>query len=236
MAKKQDLIHTRKDCGGTFQVEYTDSSIPFLVCDKCGHRIEDWVRWESDYKGFWQNEAKWTTKKDHLTCLLGFFAHLYQDYYGTAFTFSLNEKGLFRGPEMHQLRKLYGMLDGNVQLARDYISWIFEEKVKMRKKRITSLGFLATASVIQEFKLKRERMSVISRSTPLPEKMLRWVETFAPGVTSVVSLRDFGELNLLLTYYRDGHMRGASDIDLFIDKLKQTGHIDSNYIIKNWRE
>ena len=233
---KKELKHTRKDCGGTFEVKYTEENIPYLLCDKCDHRIEDWVRWHSDYKELWRDDEKWASKKDHLACLLGWFNHLYEEYYNTTYTFSLNEKGLFRGAEMHHMRKVYAMFANQPQDAKKYIDWIFENKVRLRKKRITSLGFLATAGVVQEFKLQTEREKVISRSTPLPEKMLLWIEQFVPEVTKYVSLRDFGELNLLLTYYKDGHMQGVSDIDKFIKKLIQTGHIDRNYTICNWRE
>lgn len=236
MPKKKELKHTKKGCGGTFQTEYNDHNVPFLVCDNCGHRIEDWLKWETEYKYFWQDDDKWESKKDHLTCLLGWFAHLYEEYYGTGFTFSLNEKGLFRGTEMHHIRKMYSMFGNNAMPARDYISWIFQNKVRLRKKRITSLGFLATPAVIQEFKLMRERQRVVSRSTPLPEKMSLWVEKFAPEVLDYVSLRDFGELNLMLTYYKDGHLQGEKAVDAFVKKLIKTGYIDSGLNIRNWRE
>jgi len=236
MPSKKELKHAVKRCGGIYQVEYTDANIPFLICDICSHKIEDWIKWDNEYRLYWQDEEKWKNKKDHLTCLLGWFFSLYKEYYGVDFTFSLNEKGLFRGSEMHQIRKMHSMLDNNPDLSRAYISWIFQNKVRLRKKRITSLGFLATPAVIQEFKLQLERQKVINRQTPLPTKMMEWVDKFVPEILDYVSLRDFGELNLLLTHYSDGHLKGIPAVDSFIDKLNKTGYIDSNLKIRNWRE
>ena len=46
---------------------------------------------------------------------------LYQKYYETNYAFSLNERGIFRGPEMAQLRKVYTMLDNNIKICRCYV-------------------------------------------------------------------------------------------------------------------
>lgn len=236
MSKRKVIKHAAKKCGGEFQVDYNEDNIPILVCDTCEHRIEDWVKWDTTYRNFWEDEDRWVSKKDHLMCLLGYFVHLYEQYYGTSFTFSLNEKGLFRGPELYHIRRMYAMLNSDALLGKRYMDWLFETKVRQRKKRITSLGFLATPGVITEFKLYLQRSMRIKRDTPLPPKMLEWVEQYTPGLKEVVALADHGDLHLLLSHYKRGHFAEIPAVDAFIAKLKSNSYVDGDLNIKNWSE
>lgn len=229
---RKELKHAKVSCGGTYEVNYNDKDLPYLVCNNCGHEIKDWIKWDEEYKEYWKEEDKWKSKKDQVACLLGYFVYLYEEYYGIPFTFSLSEKGLFRGVEAFHIRKLIGMFNSNAIEAKTYIKWLFDTKVKIRKKRITSLGFLANAGVIQEYKLKKAKSNRIERSTKLPENMVKWISHFAPGLLDVISLNDFGELNLLLTYYKEGHFKDNEDVEKFINKLAKTKYVDQELNIK----
>lgn len=233
---KKALKHGTRKCGGTFEVEYNDDNIPTLICDKCEYRIEDWVRWNETYSKYWQDEEKWASKKDHIVCLLGYFAHLYQEYYGTGFTFSLNEKGLFRGQEAHHIRRTYAMFNSNAELVKAYIKWVFDAKVKLRKRKITSLGFLATPGVVAEFKLALQRSMQIRRDTPLPDTMLSWINEHVPEVRQHATLADHGDLHLLLSHYKRGHFTELSPVVAFVDKLKEVHYVTEDLKIMNWSE
>lgn len=230
------MIHNTKKCGAKYEVYYTEDQIPYLECEGCGHKINDWIKWQNEYRDFWKNEERWASKKDHLATLLSYFAHLYEQYYGTAFTFSLNEKGLFRGTEMHHVRRMYAMFDAKVEYARAYMDWLFETKVKQRKRKITSLGFLATPTVITEFKLCLQKKLSICRDTPLPAGMLTWIQSHVPELPNHVALSDHGDLHLLLSHYKRGHLSGVPAVDAFVRKLKVSGYVDRDLAIKNWRE
>lgn len=231
--KKKDLVHAPKSCGGTFEILY-DNEIPYLKCDKCGHEIKDWIKWESCYKNLWQEEANWAEDKNHLTVLLGYFCARYEDYYEISYSLSLNEKGLFRGPEINILRRVYSMLGKDPWLVKDYIDFIFEVKIKQRKKRVTSLSFLAVTNCINEFKHLVKKSKQISRSTKLPAKMIDWVNLKAPEVNNLMELNDFGDLNLLLTYYKQGHFQEEA-LHLFVSKLKKMNYIRDDLRIIGWR-
>lgn len=177
----------------------------------------------------------WEDKKQHIVCLLGFFTNLYKKAYEVDFVFSLNDRGLFLGPECHLIRKIYKNFNSNVYVSKEYLEWIFFTKVQNKKKRITSLAFLATPAVIQEYALAKKKAQTISRSTPLPPKMIQWVDKFVPGIKEQVSLRDFGELHTLLTYYRDGHYAEDQDIAKLIQKLQTQKYITTDFEINNWR-
>lgn len=236
MSRKKELIHAPKKCGGLLQVLYSDQGIPFLKCDSCDFEIQDWVKWEKEYKDLWEDKKNWDEKKNHLTVLLGYFCARYKDYYKVGYTLSLNENGLFRGPEINVLRRVYNMLNSDPWSVKEYIDYVFEVKIHKRKKRVTSLSFLAVVDIIQEYKLAAKRAEKVDRNTRLPEKMVQWVTQNSPNVLDLVSLNDFGDLRLLLTHYKNGHMNGNESIDLFVSKLQKLGYIDSELEIKNWRE
>jgi hypothetical protein len=232
---KKALQHGGK-CGGDFESQYTDSGTPYLVCSKCQYRLEDWIKWEQEYKDHWKNEEKWLSKKDHLVCLLGYFANLYHVNYGTTLVLSLNDRGLFMGPEAHQIRKLLKNCAGDAQVAKQYLDWVFLTKVQKRKKRITSLGFLNTQAILNEFFLARKKSALRTRSTPLPAGMINWIRAKAPGVLEQTALNDFGDLHTLLSHYRRGHLNSHADTVAFVEKLIQSGVVEQDLKINNWSE
>jgi len=194
------------------------------------------IKWDLKYKNLWEQKNNWNDKKNHLTILLGYFCAIYKDYYNVNYTLSLNEKGLFRGPEINVLRRIYKMLNSDPFYVKDYIDFVFAVKIHKRKKRITSLSFLAVAAIVQEFKLAVKRAEKVDRDTLLPKRMLEWVKINTPTVLDLIALKDFGDLKLLLTHYKQGHMNENSSIKIFIEKLQKMGYIDSSLSIKNWRE
>lgn len=236
MGRTKQLIHAPKKCGGELEVEYTEDNIPVLRCNVCNHEIDDWVRWEKSYKDLWEKEENWQDKKNHLSVLLGYFCARYKDYYNIEYTLSLNEKGLFRGPEINVLRRVYRMLGEDVIACKDYIDFIFVRKVQKRKKRISSLSYLAVQDFVQEYRLAKEHQKKIRRSTQLPDKMVKWVDEFAPAVKDYIELNDFGDLNLLLTHVRNGHISASDDLEKFLGKLQERKYIDASLKILNWSE
>lgn len=233
--KNKIMIHAPKSCGGIFVTEFTEENIPFLKCDKCSHIIDDWIKWENLYSSFYKDDNKWSDKRNHMVCLLGQFCALYNEQYGMKYSMSLSEKGLFHGTEMALLRRVMRMLDNNASLTKEYIDWIFLTKVKNRKKKITSLSFMCVPDFVQEFKFARKKAQTISRDTPLPQKMLDWVNHFIPGIHNYVSLKDFNDLSILLTHHRNGHLLNVSEVISFVTKLKEAGYVDDELRLKNWR-
>lgn len=230
---KKEIIHAK--CGGVYAIEYNDEQIPFLVCGSCGHKIDDWIKWSELYSKFWEDAEKWNSKRDAVVCLLGKFAHLYQKHYGVAFAFSLNDRGLFKGPEAHHVRKLLLKLEQNPVVAGKYLDWLFEAKVQQRKKKITSLGFLHTDAIINEFKLLQKKSQLRTRSTPLPKGMINWLNTYAPKILTEMDLNDFGDLKSILSHFAAGRIT-SPELLVFVSKLKSSGVVDENLAINNWSE
>jgi hypothetical protein len=238
MSKKKPIIHDTAACRdvGIFNIRYDDDNTPWLECSNCGKVIDDWRRWRDSYSSFWQDPQKWDSKKDHLVCLLGYFAEQYKRYYGFSFTFSLNDRGLFNGVEIFCIRKVYAMLGNDALLSKEYIDWIFTNKVSKKNKKITSLSFLTVPDLVQEFKFYRNKARKITRDKPLPEKMISWIQDNCPEVLNIVSLRDFGELRMALLAYRDGHLDAVPDFKTFVDRLRFNNIVDEKMNIVGWSE
>ena len=234
MARK-DIFHTKKSCGAKYDIEYTEDNLPYLKCSGCGHELTDWIKWEKEYRHYFQDSEKWKNKSDGLVCVLGYFCHKYEEHYDTPFALSLNEKGLFRGPEINILRRVYKSLGDSYAGVRQLIDWYFQEKVQRRKKRITSLSFLAAPFTINEFKMAWKRKKHITRDKALPDGMIKWIEDFAPDVKNIVNLKDYGDLKMMLKFYQDGHF-DSSDLSKFVEQLQKQRVVTADYTIANWRE
>jgi len=235
MATKKDIFHTKKSCGAKYETEYTEDDLPYLKCVGCGHELNDWIKWEKEYRHFWKDPEKWKNKNDGLMCVLGYFCHRYEEHYDTPFALSLNERGLFRGPEVNILRRVYKGLGNSYVGARHLIDWYFQEKIQRRKKRITSLSFLATPFTLNEFKLSWKRRQHITRDKPLPGGMLKWIDDFAPQVKDITDLKDYGDLKMMLKFYRDNHF-DSPDVIKFVEELQKQKVVTPGCEIANWRE
>lgn len=105
------------------------------------------------------------------THLLAYFCELYKNHYNLDFTFS------FKGSpskcrEMFEISKLTQQISSNPIILKQYIDWIFKEKIIEKKKRVTSLGFLTHPEIVNEFKFKFLFSNKIERTTQLPEKYI----------------------------------------------------------------
>jgi hypothetical protein len=238
MSRAKPIPHSTAACrdNGIFEVNYDDDNTPWLKCSNCGKIVDDWRRWRDEYSKYWEDATRWSNKRDHLMCLLGYFAHQYISHYGVGFTFSLNDRGLFNGKEVFCIRKAYAMLGNDVALARSYIDWIFSFKVDRKRKKITSLSFLAVPELVQEFRLYHQKSRRVTRDRALPQKMVAWVSENIPEILNHVSLRDFGELRMALAAYRSGHIPESANFNVFVDKLVANNIIDSEMNIGGWSE
>jgi hypothetical protein len=66
--------------------------------------------------------------------------------------------------------------------------------------------------------------------------MNRWIKDFAPQILDLVELKDWGDLKLLLTHYKLGHLTEVNDIQKFITELKNQKVINNELEITNWTE
>lgn len=105
--------------------------------------------------------------------LVAHFAEAYHNHYGKNFSFSV--KGApSKCTEIYMIKRVMAMLGTtNQKIVAEYITWVFENKLKGTSKKIRSLGFLANNQFCNEFHLARTEAAKIKRSTTLPEDYLK---------------------------------------------------------------
>lgn len=226
--KKQDLgIHAPKTCGGSFVCNFNENNIPYLQCEKCDHRIDDWIKWADKYSMLWKDEEAWKDSKNHIACVLGYFCEKYSSAYGMQYTLSLTPQGLFRGAEGVFCRRMLASFGNSAAEAKDYIDWFFANKVQSRKKKITSMSVMLAPNIIGLFKHQAAKQKLITRSTPVPVKMLEWIQENTPSVLAMTQLVDFGDLQQLLRAAPQ-KVDANPDLDRFIQELYKKKLIDND--------
>jgi hypothetical protein len=118
--------------------------------------------------------------------LISYFCFKYKEYYNVTYTFKYNDVPS-KCYESFQFKKLSQMLSSNPIILKNYIDWVFKEKIIKRKKRLTSLGYLTTQDIVNEFKWLPQKQ--ISRTDKLPDNYILILKAF--NVTT------YGDLSFL---------------------------------------
>lgn len=107
--------------------------------------------------------------------ILSYFCKKYQEQYNTKYQFKFNSPSPTKCFEVFQVKKLSAMLTANPKLLRDYIDWIFLNKVVKAKRKLTSISFMTHEDVVKEYKLGvlliDKKDLHVDRSTPLPQNL-----------------------------------------------------------------
>jgi len=232
MAKKKSYgNHAPSSCGGAYVCEFTEDNLPYLKCSLCDHRVEDWIRWHRQYKDLWQQEDSWADAKNNIAVLLGYFCDKFRTTYRTEFALSYTENGLFRGTEATFIRRLLAMFNNSNLEVRGYIDWYFEYKVERQGKKLVSMTALVAPAVIGLYKHHSAKKSQITRSTPIPEKMLTWIKENLPDLLTLSELNDFGDLQKLLAYAKQNPGKSPA-LEQYVQELYRRKLIDNDLNIQ----
>ena len=99
---------------------------------------------------------------------LSYFTQRYEDVYGKRFSFALDGQPS-RCKEIFMIKKIMAILGtSNQKTVKDYIDWVFDNKVISVNRKVRSIGFFANASFCNEFHLSMIEKNKIKRGTPLP--------------------------------------------------------------------
>lgn len=109
------------------------------------------------------------------THLIAYFCKKYYDTYNVKYKFKFNSPSPSKCFEMFQIKKLASCLTADPVLLKEYIDWVYLNKVVKAKRRLTSISFMTVEGVMNEYKfnvlLKQNTNDTINRSTPLPFKI-----------------------------------------------------------------
>lgn len=105
--------------------------------------------------------------------LLSYFCKKYYETYHVKYQFKFNSPAPSKCFEVFQIKKLASMLTARPDLLKEYIDWVFVQKVQRSKRRLTSISFMTGEDIIKEYKLDvllADQKPGIERSTSLSEK------------------------------------------------------------------
>jgi len=124
--------------------------------------------------------------------ILGYFCKKYQETYDKKYQFKFNSPSPMKCFEVFQVKKLAMHLTANPTLLKEYIDWVYDNKVVKAKRRLTSISFMTNEGIVNEYKfnvlLAGKRNLNVDRSTPLPDKY----KTIFSGAG--VSISTYGDL------------------------------------------
>lgn len=104
--------------------------------------------------------------------LLGFFISKFQETFGTTYQFKFNSPSPSKCFEVFHIKKLGSVLSSKPNTLKEYIDWIFEEKVGIDGKKFRSISFLTNEDIVKEYKFKMMTKPKIDRTTPLPSEIV----------------------------------------------------------------
>lgn len=113
------------------------------------------------------------TKEWKPTHLIGYFCKKYHDQYKTKYKFKFNSPTPSKCFEVFQIKKLASMLSADPEILKEYIDWVYENRVIKAKRRLTSISFMTVEGIVNEYKFKvllAQPDNKIDRTTPLPDK------------------------------------------------------------------
>ncbi len=104
--------------------------------------------------------------------LLGYFCKKFQSIYKTDYQFKYNSPSPSKCFEVFQIKKLGQVLSSKPNILKEYIDWVFSEKVEKEKIRFRSISFLTREEIVKEYKMTHLLSSKIDRNTPLPDEIV----------------------------------------------------------------
>jgi hypothetical protein len=116
------------------------------------------------------------TKDWKPTHVLAYFTKKYYDTYKVKYKFKFNSPSPSKCFEIFQIKKLASCLTADPVLLKEYINWVFKNKVTQAKRRLTSISFMTVEGVMNEYKFNvllnsKNDNGSINRTTPLPDNI-----------------------------------------------------------------
>lgn len=111
--------------------------------------------------------SKWNTNH-----ILGYFVKKYKQQYNTDYKFKFNTPQPSKCFEIFQVKRLANFLSSDPNILKEYIDWIFQNKVVKAKRKLTSISFMTLESVVNEYKINfaLNPNQAINRTTNIPSK------------------------------------------------------------------
>jgi hypothetical protein len=190
-----------------------ENGAPIFTCEKCGDRELTWKKFYDEYLQLFRDKSNWGVKKHQVSCIIGFFCHMYKEFYGTDYVFVPQNPNPYGCKEVKDSLKLLATFSGNAHDVRKYIFWVFKKIIK-QSTNLTAFAYINSPSIIRKYKLYAEKKNRLTRSSKLPKQFLDWCKQNAPELFDkyeLETMNDLGALSSYLKEYDDG-------TDQFVDE------------------
>jgi len=140
-------------------------------------------RWETFFKklSMWKDLPIEDWKEYQV---LGYLISKLEKYLERKFAFALSGQPS-KCPEMFFIKKIIYSLDTkDTEIIKDYIDWVFENKIIPSKVKLRSIGYFHNSSFANQYLDQAKKSKQVTRTTPLPIEYKTIVDFFkAPAET-----------------------------------------------------
>jgi hypothetical protein len=196
------------DCAGKYKLRYEDGA-PIFECNKCGDLELTWKKFYTEYLQLFKNKENWDVEKHKITCILGFFCHMYEDFYGTDYVFVPQNPNPYGCKECKDAWKLLATFKGDANSVRKYIYWVFKKLIR-KNTSMVAFGYINSPGIIRKYNLQVQKKNSITRSTKLPNKFIDWCKQNAPEIFDSYELKTMNDLGALLSFVKFSSILHAS--------------------------
>lgn len=131
------------------------------------------------------------------THVLAYFCKLYKSKYNLNYKFKYNSPAPSKCFEVFVVKKLASLISSDPVILKEYIDWVFEERMKSAKRRLTSIGFMTDEDLMSYYKTQVYAPNVpevITRNAMLPKE---YIEVLA---SCNLSVKTYGDLILAIKH------------------------------------
>jgi hypothetical protein len=202
-------IETGEKCPGKYKLTYEDGA-PIFTCDTCGDMELTWKKFYNEYLQLYNKKENWDNKKDQVSCIIGFFCYMYEDFYKTPYVFVPRNPNPYGAKECKDAWSLLAAFNGNAHEVRRYLYWLFKKGIN-KNVTITHFGYVNTIGLIRKYNLYAKRKKVLRRESKLPTVFIDWCKEHTPDIFSKFELSTMNDLSMLHFYV------GSYDNEIFSD-------------------
>jgi hypothetical protein len=188
------------DCRGKYKLNYEDNA-PVFICNECGDKELTWKKFYTEYLQLFKSKENWDVEKHKITCIIGFFCHMYKEHYGTEYVFVPQNPNPYGCKECKDAWKLLATFKGNAHAVRKYIYWVFIKLIN-KSTNITAFGYINAPGIIRKYNLHVKKKTIITRSTKLPDGFIKWCRDNIPNIFDSYELVTVNDLGALLSFTR----------------------------------
>jgi hypothetical protein len=223
-----------KICGKKKDVTFEGNGVqyPVFSCPEHGQdERNEWARWWDLYHDRWkQNSEYWDQPREKPSCLVSYFCYKFREFYGYEYTLDCTNPVPYTSKDFIMARRILALFQGNAKRVKNYIDWVFAKRIK-KNYTINSFGFFSLPNLVNEYNAARAKSKILRRTTPLPQKFLKWCKEFHPNIFERQQFSTWDDLNGLVTYIKS---RGKDNVEAIVvtEAVKQKMLHDENTCIK----